>query len=47
MGILVYSLLWVMQDFYHQTFHKPTALQVGMAITASATLGLGFKDALT
>ena len=22
MGIIVYSLLWVMQDLYHQPFHR-------------------------
>ena len=25
MGILVYSLLWAMQDLYHQPYHKPEA----------------------
>ena len=25
MGIMVYSLLWVMQDLYHQPYYQPSA----------------------
>ena len=32
MGIMVYSLLWVMQDFVHQPYHysEPQKLETGL-----------------
>ena len=37
MGIMVYSLLWVMQDLYHQPYHSITLIPSLLNTAVQAT----------
>ena len=37
MGIMVYSLSWVMQDFYHQPYQRVVGKKVGFIICRSCS----------
>ena len=46
MGIMVYSLLWVMQDVYHQPYDEQSPTQVCQASKALQFVSTHLRDSL-
>ena len=42
MGIVVYSVLWVMQDLYHQPYYPKVWMKAG-GVSGLGIQGLGFR----